>query len=148
MSEFINNQEKSSKRPLVAPPMAMRAIALCEGCPMAKFCSVKGSGDCPPPEVLEVASGGDFDAAETTSYKNQLLDNSQNVVMANLKRKPAPVPEKVAKPPTPKPVKKPAPKPAPKQRPHNRTGEKLIDCIAENILSALGMTAVGAATSK
>lgn len=137
MSELISTKEKIVRSRDVVVPMAARAIALCEGCPMAKFCKVEGTGDCPPPEVLESA------AADYTpvSYKNQLMDDSVNTVMANLKPKPIIKPPQ--KPVAPKPVKKPVQN---KPRPQPIRGETVVDAIAEAIIAGLGMTAVTSAT--
>ena len=49
----------------VRSEIASRAVALCEGCPMAKFCASKNTGKCPPPEIkqqmlesIDIGDGG------------------------------------------------------------------------------------------
>lgn len=49
----------------VRSEIASRAVALCEGCPMAKLCASKNTGKCPPPEIkqqmlesIDIGDGG------------------------------------------------------------------------------------------
>lgn len=91
-------------------PMAARAVALCEGCPMAKFCVVKSVAPCETTTVREMhieAGGGGYDGLMLdkpvrTSYRDDLLDPSKNLVMAELQKLQKPK-EMVQLPPTPRP---------------------------------------------
>ena len=78
-----------------AQPMAARAVALCEGCPLAKFCATKAVAPCETPQArtqqVEI-SGGDFgggslDKPVVTSYRAQLMDDKIPFVMADLQKK-------------------------------------------------------------
>lgn len=108
----------NSKERLIRPrdfsakePMAARAVALCEGCPMAKFCVVKTVAPCETISVREMhieAGGGGYDGSMPdkpvrTSYRDDLLnpDPSKNLVMAELQRLRKPK-EVIQPPPTPR----------------------------------------------
>ena len=88
MSERIITREIDTSTPQALPSMAARAVALCEGCPMAKFCTTKQPGNCPP-EVLQfdgfVEQARDM-PERPKSYLKDLLDDSKPVVMATPKR--------------------------------------------------------------
>jgi|GEM_PF-840129 len=79
----------------VAPPMAARAVAICEGCPLAKFCATKAVSPCESPQVrtLQIEHlGGDYggsslDKPVEFSYRKQLMDDTVPFVMADLRKK-------------------------------------------------------------
>ena len=90
MSEKLIEQ----KKPVPQIPMAARAVALCEGCPMAKFCVVKDVAPCETTAVKEMhidASGGydspTIDKPIRTSYRGDLFDPAKLTVMAELQKK-------------------------------------------------------------
>lgn len=147
------------KEPVVAAPMAARAVALCEGCPMAKFCAIKAVAPCETPveQAVQIESaGGGYDGAMLdkpvqTSYRKELMDDTQPFVMANLQKKkesppkpkqapmrPAPKPHAVsprAQRPTPK-VTPPKPAAMPRPKPERRESGS-GDVIADILLSMI-----------
>ncbi|MEO5949717.1 MAG: hypothetical protein ABIP74_04905 [Candidatus Saccharimonas sp.] len=76
-------------------PMASRAVAICEGCPMAKFCATKTVAPCESTEVraqqIEDSGGeyitGNHDKPIELSYRKQLMDDKIPLVLANLHKK-------------------------------------------------------------
>jgi len=94
----MNSKEKLSRPRDIhaAEPMAARAVALCEGCPMAKFCVVKTVAPCETTAVKQMhieAGGGGYDGPMLDkpvriSYRDDLLnpDPSKNLVMAELQK--------------------------------------------------------------
>lgn len=141
MSEVTTISREVVRKPVaVAPNIAARAVALCEGCPMAKFCMTKNTGDCPPPQVkqqmIERAIDGGGEPAPIRSYRKELLDDSVPVVMANLQKKPQP------KRPEPRPTHLPLPKAVPKptiKSPEKR--ERRPRRVAESNMTAIGRAA-------
>lgn len=102
MSEaLVHSQEKPRVVLRAQPEIASRAVALCEGCPMAKFCATKSTGDCPPPvvkrEMLEMVRDSGPEALPQASYRTQLLDDSIPSVTATLRRV-APVKKQMPRP--------------------------------------------------
>ena len=79
----MSERTKTLERPttMAAPAMAARAVALCEGCPMARFCVTKNSGECPPEVVAP-------ETDQSVSYRDALQDDGRPVVMANLQIRP------------------------------------------------------------
>lgn len=80
-------------RPAVAAPMAARAVGLCEGCPVAKFCVVKAIAPCDTTvqQTAHIESGGEWSGANIdkpvrVSYRDELL-SSKPIVMAELQKK-------------------------------------------------------------
>ena len=88
MSERVMAHEMGVPAAKALPSMAARAVALCEGCPMAKFCTTKQPGSCHPEiqqhdGILEQVA----DVPERPrSYLKELLDDNKPVVMATPKR--------------------------------------------------------------
>lgn len=150
----------------VAVPMAARAVALCEGCPMAKFCAVRVVAPCETPQERNEqidAGGGGYEAVAQQpempvrrSYRNELMDDSLPLVMAKLQKKKEPLP--VFRPPAVKKaeavthaVAKPRPavpprKPTPPRPRRETAGEGTGDILADIMLSMLSVRAV--ATSR
>lgn len=79
----MSERMKTLERPTTvsAPAMAARAVALCEGCPMARFCVTKSTGECPPEVVVP-------EVVEKVSYRDALQDEGQSMVMASMQIKP------------------------------------------------------------
>ena len=134
-------KERRGLRPDVPQKIAVGAVALCMGCPLAAICPTKAPGECPPDLAEQLINDGDYAPPIKTSYLQDLLDDSKPTVKANLVRKPLPPsrPEK-AKPPTKPPVQTPVaksvpirkkqPKQPPKLRlsyPHEQVGEAIAD---------------------
>lgn len=143
------------KKPTPAKPMAARAVSLCEGCPMVKFCVVKDTGVCPSPEVA--MGGGDCAVAPKVSYRKELMDDSIDTVMAKLQ--PASAPKPKALPPRAIARPKPAPQPAaiprsatkPKaieRAPRRQAGESMPDVLADILLSTFATKSLSTARSK
>ena len=88
MSERGITHEIGAPTTKALPSMAARAVALCEGCPMAKFCTTKQPGNCPP-EIQQfdgiVEQAQDM-PERPKSYLKDLLDDRKPVVMATPKR--------------------------------------------------------------
>ena len=135
-------KERRGLRPDVPQKIAVGAVALCMGCPLAAICPTKAPGECPPDLAEQlIDDGGDYAPPIKTSYLQDLLDDSKPTVKANLVRKPLPPPKTVkASPPTrlpvPIPVAKPLPIPKkqPKEPrrprpsyPHEQVGEAIAD---------------------
>lgn len=90
MSERLIEQ----KKPASQIAMAARAVSLCEGCPMAKFCVVKEVAPCETPQVkqMHIESGEDsygamLDKPVRESYLEDLFDPIKLTVMAELQKK-------------------------------------------------------------
>ena len=135
-------KERRRLRPDVPQKIAVGAVALCMGCPLAAICPTKAPGECPPDLAEQlIGDGGDYAPPIKTSYLQDLLDDSKPTVKANLVRKPLPPSRPVkAKPPTkppvqtpvakPVPIRKKQPKQPPKLRlsyPHEQVGEAIAD---------------------
>lgn len=124
----------------VRSEIASRAVALCEGCPMAKLCASKNTGKCPPPEIkqqmlesIDIGDGGANTAP--VSYRKQLLDDSIPSVMAQLT--PKPVVKKPEIRPSHLPLPKAAPRPAPMAKlPERRQPPRPMR--QQNDMSAIG----------
>lgn len=140
MSEVTTISREGVRRPVVvAPDIAARAVALCEGCPMAKFCMTKNTGDCLPQvkqQMIERPIDGGGVPAPIRSYRKDLLDDSVPVVMANLQKKPQP------KRPEPRPTHLPLPKAVPKPtiKPLEKR-ERRPRRVAESNMTAIGRAA-------
>lgn len=110
-SEQIANMQEEARR------IAQERLGatVCGMCPIADMCRVKGTGDCASagPEVQAVVNGGDYDNSPV-SYKKDLLDDSKNIVFAQLRTKKQDAPNDVKKrekrPPQPEQVKRPTQK--------------------------------------
>ena len=134
-------KERRGLRPDVPQKIAVGAVALCMGCPLAAICPTKAPGECPPDLAEQLINDGDYAPPIKTSYLQDLLDDSKPTVKANLVRKPLPPSRPVkAKPPTkppvqtpvakPVPIRKKQPKQPPKPRlsyPHEQVGEAIAD---------------------
>ena len=134
-------KERRRLRPDVPQKIAVGAVALCMGCPLAAICPTKAPGECPPDLAEQLINDGDYAPPIKTSYLQDLLDDSKPTVKANLVRKPLPPSRPVkAKPPTkppvqtpvakPVPIRKKQPKQPPKLRlsyPHEQVGEAIAD---------------------
>ena len=134
-------KERRGLRPDVPQKIAVGAVALCMGCPLAAICPTKAPGECPPDLAEQLINDGDYAPPIKTSYLQDLLDDSKPTVKANLVRKPLPPSRPVkAKPPTkppvqtpvakPVPIRKKQPKQPPKLRlsyPHEQVGEAIAD---------------------
>ena len=85
-------QNRDGETAPAAQSMAVRAVALCEGCPMVQFCVVKGTDDCPPQTARSMNEGnaGIETPIRPRSYLTDLLDDTKPVVMATPTRKPLP----------------------------------------------------------
>lgn len=125
MSEMLMKEPEMllPRKQAVQSEIASRAVALCEGCPMAKLCASKNTGKCPPPEVkqqmlesIDIGDGGANTAP--VSYRKQLLDDSIPSVMAQLTPKP------VVKKPEIRPSHLPLPKAAPRPAPIAKTPDR------------------------
>lgn len=154
-----------------AAPMAARAVALCEGCPTAKFCAVKTIAPCETPEVktVRIEAGGGYEDSSLdkpiqTSYRKELFDPSQEFVMANLQKKkeihlPAskPIPPRpAAVPAVVKPIarpssvtpKRPAPSPVRKRPPVQERRPEATDILADILASMIGVSGIATARAK
>ena len=85
-------------------PLATRAVALCEGCPMAKFCAIKTISPCETASAQQtrIESGGEYEgiiapSLPKRSYKEELMNDAIPIVMADLQKK-----KELPVPPTPK----------------------------------------------
>jgi hypothetical protein len=157
----MNSKERLLKpRDLNAmEPMAARAVALCEGCPVAKFCVIKAVAPCETPvqQEAQIESGGGgyegpvLDKPVRTSYRNELFDMSKKLVMAEVQK--LQKPKEIARP-KPQPISHPSnqvvvpqkkvirPSVAPvKQVPHRmeRSGEGGAGILAGIIASMIGV---------
>jgi len=90
MNERLTEQRKLPPQ----LPMAARAVALCEGCPMAKFCVTKEASPCETPQVRQVhieSGGGGYgemiDKPIRESYLEDLFDPTKLTVMAELQKR-------------------------------------------------------------
>ena len=134
-------KERRGLRPDVPQKIAVGAVALCMGCPLAAICPTKAPGECPPDLAEQLINDGDYAPPIKTSYLQDLLDDSKPTVMANLVRKPLPPPKTVKeRPPTRLPVSVPVTKPLPIPKkqpkqprrprpsyPHEQVGEAIAD---------------------
>ena len=92
----------------VAGPLAARAVALCEGCPMANLCATKQPEECSFPKEQYGDSAPDI-PQPPVSYRKDLFDEQKQIVMAKprlVRPRPTPAPRPFArshgsKPPTP-----------------------------------------------
>lgn len=82
MSTELLKTKELRTAPNANAPMAARAVALCEGCPMARFCTAKGSGDCPPNGSGNEKVFGS-QAESRASYMSDLYDDSVGFVGMN-----------------------------------------------------------------
>lgn len=166
----MNTIEKlSAPRDLTAAgPMAARAMALCEGCPMAKFCVVKDVAPCETPVVknLHIEAGGGYDGSTLdkpirTSYRADLFDDSKLTIMADLQKqkekqkiqtKPverssthiSQLSNKVQQPDQPRA----ATKPITKKPTAERVGERAPDLIARIFMSMIGVNGLATVKAK
>lgn len=98
MNQARTQEKLSSRRETTATvPMASRAVALCEGCPIAKFCVIKQVAPCETSVQRETqieSGGGDYSGGlldkpvtVQASYRRELMDDKIPFVMANLQKK-------------------------------------------------------------
>lgn len=131
MNERLPVRETSA----VVRPIAARAVAICEGCPMANFCKKQDAGDCP--DSVEYTGTDTVSTPVKASYRRELMDDTVPFVGAQLRQRP---PEASKQKP---PASRPKPTPPPARRPA-RSRESLPEAVAEALLVALGMRAVSA----
>lgn len=141
----------------VAVPMAARAVAICEGCPMAKFCAVKDANLCPSPEA---AVGGEYATASLDlpklSYRKELMDDDVPFVAAKLQPAslPKPMPKQAPRlqaapslsmPPVAKPKQVPMPRVVKKpiEVPRRPDGETVGDILADIMISTFSARSIG-----
>ena len=170
MIEQLKLKPEITRRPVIAPELAVRAVAICEGCPLATLCKQRDSGVCPSSAELPELQMIDMGGAEPTSYRTQLLDDSVGTVMANLvpvrpKVQPVvttPLPRrtppraKQSLPMQTRQTKQPLARTQPARRgqvrypqtPHTSGRETLGDALADVFALALGRRAVGARHNK
>lgn len=154
-----------------AAPMAARAVALCEGCPMAKFCVIKEVAPCETPlqRGEQIESGGgesggsalDKPLPPRTSYREALMDDSVPFVMANLQKKketalprPQPAPPRPVVTRPPKHTAAPSPTPArpvaspTKKVPMAERRSGTSDIVADILVSLFGVQSLTSARVK
>lgn len=150
-------------------PMAARAVALCEGCPMAKFCVIKTVAPCETRVQQEAhieSGGGDFGGANLdkpvrTSYRDDLMDPLKPVVMAELQKKKEMMTPKLAKMASPTSLIVPQPKAVPsspkkitlptrpvKKLPTRENGDRTSDVLADILVSMFGVGSLATAHTK
>lgn len=146
MSEHLTTVlERPDGRPGASGPMAARAVALCEGCPMQMFCQTRGSGDCPPER--SGYDGGAADNPPKLSYLDELADDSIGTVIAQL----APKQKPPVKKPTKAVIKKPDTKKPPKKdkiKPTPQSHESFLGLAADVVLAMFGISSINAALTK
>jgi hypothetical protein len=171
MNETLTKERLPLKpRPMTTEPMAARAVALCEGCPMAKFCAIKTVAPCETPVQREtqIESGGDYSGgsldkpvAVQMSYRRELMDDRVPFVMANLQKKKeqiAPRPTPVSQQSTavrsatrmtlqPTPVRQAAPTPKKLPTKPERRNET-SDIVADILVSLFGVQSITSAHAK
>lgn len=118
----------------VAAPMAARAVGLCEGCPMARFCKKRGSENCPSPAELASAGANELRSIKT-SYRRELMDDSVPFVRAEVRPK---APSSAVKTSF---VNKQPPKKPPTSLGRRANKESLPEIVAEALIISLGMRA-------
>lgn len=82
------------RRPRIAEPLSARAVALCEGCPMAALCASMAVAPCETvtPRVEHIEQDGDYvaygrDKPVVRSYRNELMNDAMPIVMADIRKK-------------------------------------------------------------
>ncbi len=149
MSEHLKTREIQPAT--ISQPLAARAVALCEGCPMAKFCVTERPGECPP-DIRQF--DGSVEQPMTMSqppksYRKQLRDDSQLVVMAT--------PRKVEQPPGLQvPVPKPTHKTSSQQKLHRQSratqgkpaGESVSERVADVLMDMFSVKSLQKARAK
>ncbi|NCU38051.1 hypothetical protein EOL96_03295 [Candidatus Saccharibacteria bacterium] len=135
----------------VASRMANGAVSLCEGCPMARLCSVKDPIACPPVSEMPGGDGGREMQAlpqPPRSYMSELMNDSILTVNAgeNLPDKkitPKPVIRKKQQTPSVKPSKD---KPRVKRVPMKK--ETLPENVAEFFFALVGVKSLATTRAK
>lgn len=148
MSEKLLTRE-DQKSNIAAQPLAMRAVALCEGCPMAALCAAKNTGECPPGLDETYSNAESEGCSPPTSYMRELLDDSVPIVRATprpvaphaplLKTTPPPRPKQ----PMPLPRTKLPPKP-----PSAPKGETMAETLADIVVEMLSVRSLKTARVK
>ncbi len=164
---------RERSRPAAAAPMAARAVGLCEGCPVAKFCVIKAVAPCETSGQQEAhieSSGGEYSGANLDkpvrlSYRDDLM-SSKPVVMAELQKRKetisqiqpsAPVqPQAVSQRPPSRPAsakvpprKVPAAPTARSKTPVSpKNGERTSDVVADILVSLFGVGSLATAQAK
>lgn len=146
MSERIATKEKQSA--VMGQPIAMRAVALCEGCPMAALCAGEATQTCPSgyaSAYTQVERGRD---TLPKSYLKELLDDSLPIVRAT--PRPIQSPQLPRRPPT-KPQKAAQEITISRQPRKNKQlpkGETMADILADMMVDMLGVKSLKAARAK
>lgn len=158
-NEIIRERKDST----TAQPMAARVVAICEGCPLAKFCATKAVAPCETTEVRTQyieSTSGDYggtvrDEPVQLSYRTQLLDDTIPIVMANLQKKkdlrPQPSRAKVTPPAATATsrMKSQAPKKMPKRATSREVAQVgSADILADILVSMIGVSSMTTARDK
>lgn len=152
--------------PSAISPMAARAVGLCEGCPLAKFCAIKPVAPCETEASREdriETSGGSYDGnlvpeldkPVTLSYRKQLMDDTIPTVVADLRKRKdirPPVPRWISSVPAAASTQSPPSRNrrvTPKQPPHvERPPESGAGIVADILVSMIGVSAIATARGK
>ncbi len=140
------------QRTTARQPMAARAVALCEGCPMARFCQAKSTGECPPDIATDA---GGYEQPRSESYsRDKLFDDRINSLFAAPVIKPA-LPQQSPKPPraaAPPPQSQPPQQQMRRERPRGvdvpRKGETIPDKLAAIITGIFSIQAIKTARGR
>ena len=98
---------------VLARKIGAGAVGQCVGCPLIELCATKPVPPCENGDNVFVPEiGGDAELPAKVSYRNELLNDSRQLVLAKPKRKPLP-----QIPPVPKVKKQQQPAAAPRRQP-------------------------------
>lgn len=148
MNEKLLTRE-NQKSNITAQPLATRAVALCEGCPMAALCAAKNTGECPPGLNDTYNASESEERSAPGSYMKELLDDSVPIVRATLRPVvsyvplPKPAPQPHPKQPMPTPRTRLSPKP-----PSTPKGETMAETLADIVVEMLSVRSLKTARAK